>query len=262
MIFEFEGYKIEAKVSNREMKKSKSTGNELEIIDISFQTHQRFKKPSVLFSDDKKWKLVTSSYSYIEGSSITQYNWHLEELEKSQIEKLIINGSEFEPLLYKEEIHEREGNGLWIDIFIETDVQNINQIKDIPNGGYFPVIRQGISDEEKEMRFGRTIWQKEGNKILFKTTLIEKIYDENSKSMPFFLNPDIPNIKRSIYNTSESVNQIFSVLVDKNIITNEEREKIETIERTEFDSIIFKAFNKFNKAKNIKEFINKEDFKD
>lgn len=262
MVFTFDEYVIDADPIKREIKKSLHTGNELETLEISFKADRGLNTPDFVFSDDKKFKVSMKSHSYTNGSSIEDYTWNLEEVEEFQIEKLLINGSEFEPNLYKEEIQEREGNALWIDIFIETDVQNINPIKNIPNDDYFPVIRQGISDEEKEMRFGRTIWQEEGNKILFRTTLIEKIFDENSKSIPFFLNPDLPNIKRSICNTSENVNQLFSVLVDKNIITNEEREKIEIVERTEFDSMIFKTFNKFNRAKNIKDFVNEENFND
>lgn len=248
MIFKFEDYIVEPEIRDKKIKRSIHTGKELETLNISFETDQRFEKPEFIYSDDKTWKLLSSSYSYTEGEPIIRYNWKIEEVEELKITKLIVNGLEFEPSLYNEEIEETNGNALIITAVIEINVEMWENIKSIPSKDFFSVIRRGISDKEKEMRWGRILWSKQEDTIRCRMVLVEKIYDEYNTFIGFS-EPELSNIERNLLKTSEKVDRLLYLLVDKGIITNEEQEMIKTVNKEDLDFYIF------DKVENLDKFL-------
>lgn len=253
MRFNFEEYTLEPEILNRETKESKHTGKQLEILNISFESNKEFEKPEFIYSEDKKWKVINSSYSYTQGNTITTYNWKIEEIEELKIAKLIIDDLEFEPYLYYEEIEETKGDALLVNAIIETTVEIWQNIKSSPSGKFFSVIRQGISDEEKEMRFGRILWSKHEDTIKCGIVLVEKIYDEYANPFIGVSQPEKSNIKENLLKTSEKIDRLLSLLVDKGIITSQEQEIIETINKGEMD------FSIFNKVEDLDKFLKDSD---
>lgn len=249
MIFKWGDYTLDPEITNEQLKESKHTGNQLKILNISFESYQEIEKPELLYSEDKQWKIVNSSYSYMSGNSIKTYNWTIEELEELKISKLIIDNMEFEPYLYNEEIEEGSGDALIITAVIEITGEMWQKINEIPDDSYFPIIRQGISKEEREMRFGRFLWSENGDKIKCRVVLVEKIYDNYNNRLLAFSQPESSVIKFQILKTSKKVDNLLSLLSDKGIITNEEKERVMTVNEEELD------FNIFDEVKDLEKFL-------
>ena len=253
MRFNFEGYTLEPEILNRETKESKHTGKQLETLDISFESSKEFEKPEFIYTEDKKWKIINNSSSYTVGNPITTYNWKIEEIEDLNLVKLVIDDLEFEPYLYHEEIEGTKGDALLVTALIETTVEIWQKIKSSPSGKFFSVIRQGISDEEKEMRFGRILWSENGDIIKCRMVLVEKIHDEYGNPALGILEPQISVIERNLLKTSEKVDRLLSLLVDKGIITPDEQKAVKNINNEELD------FSIFDKVKDLEKFLKEID---
>jgi hypothetical protein len=243
MKFKFGGYTLDPEITNKKIKESKHTGNQLEILDISFQSDHEFEKPEFIYSEDtsedKRWKVINNNSFSFDASSIKTYNWKIEELEELKITKLIIADLEFEPYLYKEEIEETNGDALIITAVTEITGEMWQKINDIPRGTFFSVIRQGISNEEKEMRFGRILWSEHEDKIKCRIVLVEKILDNYSNPLMGILEPQIPVLERQLLKNSKKIDHLLSLLLNKGIITNEEQEFIKIVNEEELDLTIF-----------------------
>ena len=248
MEFKFEDYNLKTDVISQEVKKSEHTGNSLEILDISFKTSEKFNNPDFLYSEDKKWKIASSSSSYTQGDSITRYNWTIEEVEELKIEKIVINDIMVEPYLYGESIEKSSGNALEIQSAAEISKDTWQKIYDTDPGEYFPVIRQGISEEEKQMRFGQILWSEYGDNIKCCFILIEKIYDDFNKPISF-LDPQVPNIKTNLLETIKIVENLLNLLSDKAVITNEEKKLVKSVNEEEINVLAF------NKVRDLDKFI-------
>lgn len=248
VIFEFEGVTLEPEIEDKKTIKSLHTGNDLEILDISFKTRQRFKKPEFIFSDGKKWKITNHSYSYAEGSAITKYSWHIEEVEDLKIEKLKIDDLEFKPTLYKESIEESRGNALIIESVIETTVELFQKIEDNIQKEVFLISRQGISNKEKNMRFGEFVWSRHDDKIKFVITLVETIYDEYGRSIGF-LEPQFTNIQKKLLQNSKKIDYLISLLSDNEIISKDNLDELKKIDEG------FTSFLPLNQVKDLDNFL-------
>lgn len=245
MLFKFGEYEIDTKPANREIKKSLHTGNELETLEISLRVDRNFETPEFIFSDDKKWKVNLKSSSYVEGSSIKDITWKLEEIEEFEIEKLVINDVKFKPYFYKEEIN--HDNKLSIKARIKLDKDEWSILNDlIYNIGNVSVIREGISDNEIKMRFGKTVWSE--NEEEYKCNLNLFPQDDDSKSIAI-LQPEMRNIENILLRKSETINKLLSLLVKNDIIN--ESEKNEILEEEKMD------FSIFDKTKDVDEFFEK-----
>jgi hypothetical protein len=164
------------------------------------------------------------------------------ENEKLEIEKLLIDDFEVIPYIYGEEIEEDKGNGLRIKAIVETSNDNWLKIKKMwHNGEYYLVTRLGISNAVKEMRFGRVIWSQNENKIKIEMYLFDKIYDENDSWSVFgdILQPQVNNIEIKLLENLKTIDNLLALLLEKGIITNEEKENVMLIDNEKLDFLEF-----------------------
>lgn len=106
------------------------------------------------------------------------------------------------------------------------------------SGNYHQVIRIGISDNVKEMRFGRVLWSQNENQVKFIINLFDKIYDENNK-FGGFLEPEFRNVKTKLIKTSKILDNLLTLLLEKELISDKEKESIEIVKEDEIDRLIF-----------------------
>jgi len=225
-----------------EPKISKHTGRILSscslAITVNESNHSKFegflkvvKADGVLEVDEsgnvlKVHKYLNSSCSYSSRSTNNQhdtvysYTLDVEEHEELNLEILSISGFDIKPYSYEERF---EGTALIIDVKVKLSHEDKAILNDsIGDRKYFAVVRKGINEESKQMRFGRIIWSDHEEYIKESIVLVEKLYDENVKnSFPLF-QPEMNNIQDILAFTSK-YNELFSdLLVSKGILLSEE----------------------------------------
>jgi len=179
----------------------------------------------------KKWKIKKSTYSCIENKY--DHSLELEEIENLHIDRLIVDELTFHPYSYKEEfIHD----ALIIDAKVGISKVQFAEVKKlIEKNDYFKVVRYGISDEPREMKFGVPLWSKNKDTIKYKIILYEKKYFEIQKENLFYNYPFVQRVSNmSILLAKQDgiLKELLTILSNKKVLTNDEiteiREKAST----------------------------------
>jgi len=91
-------------------------------------------------------------------------------------------------------------------------------------GGYFPVVRKGLTDDVFRMRFGQVLWSAGGEERKYLLNLVESTYDE--KNRPLLLGIEDGNARRSLAFYEELVDGLVQLLTIKNLLTEKESEDL------------------------------------
>jgi hypothetical protein len=236
-------YKINADIRDREIFPSKHTGANLIRQTITFSVQGSAQNESILelLKESKKsgvtslspagdtvtWKIGNTKWSYTDGrpDAYTAYwhTWELEEKENLSIERLVIDDIEYSPYSYNEEF---DGDTLVINSRVKLSIQDTVALRtQMKDKDYFSVIRRGINDEPRAMRFGRCLWSQQGDEIKYELILVDKAYDAEHR--PLEINePALSNIKFMLAETSTAFAELLSVLKEKEVLTDTEGERI------------------------------------
>lgn len=220
---ELNSYRFDIKVSGKEnfnlfkeeLEKVRSGG--IQELDSNENTLREFKMD--------KWSYRYHNEFNSEDTIYMCTVW-IEEIEKLYTSNLIIEGIAVEVLDYEEEFDKRH-NAIIINATIKiTDNDDDLLRNNINEKTYFSVKRPQISEEELEMRFGKTIWsQHEGFKKR-SIVLVEKVYDENDDlSFHGLFEPEMSNIKDMLAQTIVYTDQIIKTLNENNIQIDKEKIK-------------------------------------
>jgi len=257
-------------VSYGEPKLSVHTGKQLETLSFSMQIRGKTLKEAFnnklhkvkdggIFSTDnnginiKEYKLVNHSYSYTgnysDEDTIYTYTLYLEEIEKLKIDSLVIAGVEVIPY----EFTETYDNAIIIQAKIKLSKEDAEKLDMATKGNkYFDVIRKGISDEVKKMRFGKIIWSENDGfisisdevkkmrfgKIIWSENdgfikkdivLVEDTYDNKESPLSKFLQPEFSNIMDMLSYIKNLNDELLKLLISKGQLSAEELEQIETV---------------------------------
>lgn len=224
---------------------SKHTGNELERFSFTIRVKGNKKemleevitnsKNDGVFAVDntggiqKEYKITNHSYSYngnfTDEETIYTYSLKLEQIEKLEIKQLVIAGIKLSPYKYSE----KYDNGIIIDTCVRLSNEETEQIKNaIGENKYFEVIREGISQEPKTMRFGKTIWSEDGEFTKKSWVLVENIYDEKNPKLHHWLEPEWSNIQIELAIQKHINKSLLNLLMSKDIITLQDVDKLTT----------------------------------
>ena len=139
---------------------------------------------------------------------------------------------------------------------MKLTVDEFERLKAIYFGDiYFPVIRRGINDETKEMRFGKIIWSKDEEIIKFKIYLVDKQYDAERGSALGLFEPEMSNVKHTLADNTENFAALLKVLQEKNLLTSEEIERVKTVNDKDYNSRMLE----FERVKDIDKYANDEE---
>jgi hypothetical protein len=253
---------ITAELLEREVLASQSTGKELIRLQVRFESEndddtvavedfinseQFVQTDADNPSKERRWKIGQHSNSYREGAPETTFSWELFEVEDIKISKLVIAGSEYTPYKYSEEFDNK--GRLTIEARVElTEVQESKTRKLKP---YFQVVRKGVNDTPREMRFGQMVWSKKDDRYRMNLLLVDKAYDEPA-SRGFF-QPQFSNIEDSVAISLVGLRSLLDKLVDKGVLSAAERDAISDVEKTERDKEIWE----FDRVADLDEWLDK-----
>lgn len=175
----------------------------------------------------KEYEVNNSSYSYSgqqTPNTIYSFNVDLVEVEDLNVEKLLIEDIELPVYEYAEEYKD---DSLRIDAKAKVSYEKLDKLREIEKSkDYFEVVRQGISEEKKEMRFGKVVWSKHDEFTKHDMVLVEKSYDKGNK-LPLPNDPELSNIMSRLAFEVTFLDQITDLLVSKEIISKDELDEIE-----------------------------------
>jgi hypothetical protein len=101
-----------------------------------------------------------------------------------QLDALVLSDVELHPYHYEE----KPGVGLRIDAKVELSSElNERLLNLLKTGGYFTVIRRGIQEAPREMRFGAVYWSAHGETTKYDIVLVERTPSDEAPSTPWDL---------------------------------------------------------------------------
>jgi len=237
MYADFLGEKLAVDLEEESTFRSKHTGAKLrrvkiEVVARTLQAHRllllkirRAENDSISSTDDEgnvtgRWRVAHSSFCCL-GDEHDQEYFHeiqIEEVEELKLTGLSINGIVLYPYFYEEEFDCDDLNiKSRVMVSPEQDawLRMLMKEKD-----YFQVVRHGINNNPREMRFSNTIlWSKHGNKFKYEIILMDKSYDERDRPLARLFQPQMSRMQSAVAAQAEMVEAMLEAMVTRKYLT-------------------------------------------
>jgi hypothetical protein len=215
---------IAANLISKDLRTSPHTGASLSLLTVAIESgnpaHQgvldKLAADRPLFdiefegTPESRWRLGRTSYHFRDGSPVRTYQWELTQKEPLSIDELWLQDIHLKPYRYVEEF---EGNRLEIHACVKLDQVQRQALAALP--GSFPVVRTGINEAPREMRFGRSVWSSAAPEET-KAEIFLIDYDPTPRSG--LIQPLLPNIESFATFSTVAVNQLLNTLADRGIL--------------------------------------------
>ncbi len=258
------GKEIPAEIISESIFLSKHTGRELKYIQVSLvekgkeanerllETLNTGRDIGIDSTDGKgnvlsKWRMKNNSYNYSDDNHISNYyhSIELEEMEDLKMTTLEIAGLILNPYYYDEKFDE---DALIIEAKVKLSGPQFTELKEVmKKTDYFPVIRHGINEEPREMRFGSTSWSEEKDNIKHEILLVEKSYDNKDRKSKVLYEPQMSNIQTMLATDTEILEELISTLTAKNLLSIEDVNQI----RLKASDRLWERKREFDRMKDI-----------
>lgn len=258
--FRIDDQVVTAEVIDQQTTLSRNTGKELFQAEVSFRIHEdqrdscteaiRHGKVELLSprGDSSKnipVRVQEKQHSFTMGDPIQRCIWVLSEVEELNLEGLQIGDVMVNPYRYSDEFSD---NALVCNFCFDTDAQTRKYLRSLPK--YFPVVRKGISDEPRLMRFGHVVWATDDEQTYrFRVTLVEESYDKSGGGNGL-LQPEFGNALEMLAEVTVRFSRLLDMLESKGVLAAGDRANIQEImeedwkeRRTEFSRV--KDFDKW-----------------
>jgi hypothetical protein len=147
-------------------------------------------------------------------------------MEDLQATQLVIDGWALTPYKYKEEI---DDEALIVQARVQLSAEEYKRLFELPT--YFSVVRKGIDDEPREMRFGQCLWSESDDKYKIQLYLVEKRLDDSKRGLGHsFLEPQSSNDAGRIVRSAILLDRLIDSLIHKGVLSAEESEKLRQID--------------------------------
>lgn len=182
---------------------------------------------------EARWfELHQRTLSYSNGYPDRDYVLELTEVEVLECQALLIDGRTFVPFGYSEKVDDVTGEigeqlkALIIDAKVRLTEDELDWLWDRKGqrepDRYFPVVRQGVTDDPRRMRFGRILWDRKDG-VRAHVVLVEETYDLDPRNWrPLLSRPDEEGMREQFLELQEQVDRLFEVLVSREVMTSEE----------------------------------------
>jgi hypothetical protein len=147
------------------------------------------------------------------------YTVELKEAENLQPEALVIDGEEFHPTRYKEEVHQGE---LIVHAVVTATRERHDALRDhVDKRDFFPVIRRGIRDTPVNLRFGLCAWSEHEGTFKHRLIMLDGKFDEGRRGR-HITDAQRANRHTMVAYDSAYLIELTQLLVDKNLINAED----------------------------------------
>jgi hypothetical protein len=180
----------------------------------------------------------SSSYSGTNWRPPWRNSIEVTEMELLKPESISIDGVELTPYQYDER---PEGDGIAISCKVEVDHATgerlVAKLREHQQGrSYFPVVRHGLEEAAREMRFGQCCWSEHGATSKYELVLVEKVADEAMTGLP--LVAEMGNVMRQVARNGSMLESLTDALVQKGVLTSGQVDAIrEKVGREEWDGV-------------------------
>lgn len=238
LYLEFADRSVPVEIRGESTERSKHTGAELRVITGRVRTSEEEMDEwfrNVVKSEGQQgvwsqrtpvqerwwWKVHLGTYSVSNGRY--SYEVTMREPEDLQVDPLLLGDLELTPYEYSERF---EGEFLMVDAKVLVSSEQRDRLeKMLDMGGYLPVVRKGISDEPKQMRFGMCSWSEHDEGTKYGLLLVDQRYDEG-KRKPHIVSVEQGNIRQSLAYQMALTSGMLDLLVSKQVISEEEATQV------------------------------------
>ncbi len=168
-----------------------------------------------------RWKVIKSSFCS-QGQEHSSEYYHeivLEEIEDIHAQALRLKDITLCPYSYEEEF---DGDDLSIKSRVMVTPEQDARLRLLMrDDSYFPVVRTGICDKPREMRFSNTIlWSRHGNRFKYEIILVDRSYDERDRPLARLFQPQMSRMQSAVAAQSEMVEAILETLITRKYLTH------------------------------------------
>lgn len=169
-----------------------------------------------------RWKVSSNSWHYSEGDPTRVHDLEIEEMENLQVQRLTLGDLAIEPYSYEERFVD---DTLAISARALLSEAQHAEMKDLwQSTDVFPVIRYGIDDEPRQMRFGMCYWSRHDDGIKIDLQLAEK----TAQDPPSRIASAFAWMKPLIGQVAENnglIDALLEVLIEEGVLTGEQVSK-------------------------------------
>lgn len=163
-----------------------------------------------------KWTVSWNSYA--ESGGVHNYTLILREAEELNLEVLQIDGLEIHPYEYREEVV-GEGLTVWAKVVgTEQDVLRLRAL--VQERRSFPVVRQGIQNEPRQMQLGVAEWSAYEDRIKYRLVLVDQGLDISNR--PDLSRIEAENSRVALGFYASFLERLAERLVEKGVFSQEE----------------------------------------
>jgi hypothetical protein len=170
----------------------------------------------------RKWKVETSSESYSGDpwSATHRFNVRLVEREELAVTELVIDELVLQPYFYDEKV---VSESLEVEARVRLSASDVAALRKLQAGARtLAVIRRGISETPRKMRFGRLMWSLADGEYKYNIVL----FDEGKVQVSFLQDPIIGYSTSVALETKAGHAKLVELLRSKGLLTETELEAI------------------------------------
>jgi hypothetical protein len=177
---------------------------------------------------NSQYAVVSNTYSSVGFRGPWTHSVKVEEAEDLNPSELVIDGLAVKPELYEE--HAEEG-GITLATTFSVDAPGRKKVEErlerhLGRPSYFELLRVGIEDSPRNVRFGRSLWSEHGSTTKYHLFFVEKgVDDARPTHLDFY--PELPTVRRQVADTRGLVDELLAALVETGALSQERREDLE-----------------------------------
>jgi hypothetical protein len=193
-------------------------------------------------SEETTWILDDHSYNYRDDEPMVTYSWTIAEEEHLQIDHLAIGDASFRPYRYEEEFDGSDTLTIYAHMRVSTDEWKALRAM----SPYFSVVRRGINETPRKMRFGWVLWSttEDADSFNLRVVLVDQHRDELHPKSHGFLEPFRSNSEILSAENFALTERLLEALISKGVFDRaeidslrEEAEKDIPNRRLDFDRV-------------------------